>query len=265
MCAVYELAGTAILTYAIIMSGGHIMGIVFTFFCLLQILGPVSGGHMNPAVSLGVYIREGKSENTGFLIKIIIMQFVGAFAGVFLSFDALASTDLAWKKNHPNTSVPESWMPTVCPVNPTTGLCDGTGRAFQVGVAIVIGTFFFVFMILLVKTPGHSPADIPFINCAVIAGALYAFFGVSHLLGGGLNPAAIMGVMWAHESQRINTDMDFLHRNEPNAYWRAYFFCPFIGGAIAGYVNKMHVDVLNRGQVKVEQAYKEVELNNSDA
>jgi len=155
---------------------------------------------MNPAVSLGVYLREGRSENTGFLMKIIIFQFVGAFIGVALCFDALSSNNLEWKKSHPNTSVPEVWMPTVCPVNPTTGMCDGNGRGFQTGVAIVLGTFFFVFMILLVKTPGYSPSDIPFINCAVIAGALYAFFGCSHLLGGGLNPAAVMGVMWAHES-----------------------------------------------------------------
>ena len=78
-------------------------GVVFTFFCLLQILGPVSGGHMNPAVSLGVYIREGKSENTGFLIKLMLMQFIGAFVGVALSYDALASSSMEWRKQFPNT------------------------------------------------------------------------------------------------------------------------------------------------------------------
>jgi glycerol uptake facilitator-like aquaporin len=60
MCAAYELIGTAILTYSIIMSAGNILAVVFTFFCMLQVLGPVSGGHMNPAVTFGVYIRENK-------------------------------------------------------------------------------------------------------------------------------------------------------------------------------------------------------------
>lgn len=181
------------------MSGGNLYGVVFTFFCLLQILGPVSGGHMNPAVSLGVYIREGKSENTGFLIKIMIMQFIGAFVGVALCNDALGSSSLEWRKQFPNTTIPEDWMPTVCPVNPLNGECDASGRAMQVAVSIILGTFFFVFMILLVKTPGYSPSDVGFINCAVIAGALFAFVGCTHLLGGGLNPAAVMGVIYAHD------------------------------------------------------------------
>jgi glycerol uptake facilitator-like aquaporin len=251
------------------MSGGNLYGVVFTFFCLLQILGPVSGGHMNPAVSLGVYIREGKSENTGFLIKIIIMQFIGAFVGVALSCDALSSTSMTWRKQYPHTSIPESWMPTVCPVNPTTGDCDGTGRAMQVALSIVIGTFFFVFMILLVKTPGYSPSDIGFINCAVIAGALFAFVGCTHLLGGGLNPAAVMGVMYAHDMQRIDSTQDFMSDNDPSAYWRAYLFCPFIGGLLAGYMNKLHIGVLSapqqKGLLDDQQPLKEVELNTSDA
>ena len=234
MVAGYELVGTALLTYSIIMSGGNLVGVCFTFLCLLQILGPVSGGHMNPAVSVGVFIREGKGENMGFLIKIILAQFIGALCGVALCYDALSSDTLEWRKAHPTTSVPEEWMPTVCPINPDTGACDATGRAIQVFVAITVASFFFVFIILLVKTPGYSPSNIGFINCAVIAGALYAFVGCSHLLGGGLNPAAIMGVMAAYAGERVDTAADFANDHEPNAYWRAYLFCPFIGGLLAG-------------------------------
>ena len=74
----------------------------------------------------------------------------------------------------------------------------------QVVIATIIGSFFFVFMILLVKTPGHSPSDIPFLGCAIIAGALYAFFGISHLLGGGLNPAAGIAIIWLYDTQRAD-------------------------------------------------------------
>lgn len=85
---------------------------------------------MNPAVTLGVYIREGKAENTSFMVKLILMQFIGAFVGVGLCMDQLGSSNLQWKAAHPFTRIPVSWMPTVCPTNPTTGLCDGEGRAF---------------------------------------------------------------------------------------------------------------------------------------
>ena len=54
-------------------------------------------------------------------------------------------------------------------------------------------------MILLVKSR-YSPSDIPFLGCAIIAGALYAFFGLSSLLGGGLNPAAGLAVIWLYDS-----------------------------------------------------------------
>jgi len=130
----------------------------------------------------------------------------------------------------------------------------------------IVATFFFVFIILLVKTPGHSPSEIGFVNCAVIAGALYAFVGMSHFLGGGINPAAIMGVMYAHNSQRVDSQIDFELDNDPNAYWRAYLFCPFIGGLLAGQLNRLHIAVLSQGSVqKVQEEYKEMEMNSTDA
>jgi aquaporin Z len=80
-----------VLTFAIIASGGHIMGIGLTFFCLLQILGPISGGHMNPAVSLGVFISKGKIDNWLFLVKIWTGQFIGAIFGAICAINALTS------------------------------------------------------------------------------------------------------------------------------------------------------------------------------
>jgi len=130
LVAGYEFFGTMMLVYAIIMSGGNLMGVVFTFFCLLQILGPVSGGHMNPAVSLGVFIREGKGENAGLFVMIVIAQFIGAFCGVALCLDELGSDSLEWRKKHPSTSIPEEWMPTVCPIDTETMGCAASGRAF---------------------------------------------------------------------------------------------------------------------------------------
>lgn len=46
--------------------------------------GGISGGHFNPAVSLGVYIGYGKEygENFIFLMLIIISQLLGMLVGV---------------------------------------------------------------------------------------------------------------------------------------------------------------------------------------
>lgn len=121
--AIYEFIGTMLLTFACIISGGDLMAISLTFFSLLQILGPVSGAHVNPAVTLGVYIREGQIENKEALFKMIIAQFIGAIAGAVMAINSLASDSKVWRQVHPNSEVPLEWMPTVCPVDPISGLC----------------------------------------------------------------------------------------------------------------------------------------------
>jgi len=124
MCSAYELLGTAVLVYAIIMSGGNIVAVVFTFFCMLQVLGPVSGGHMNPAVTFGVYIRENKEENKQFMLKLMAAQFIGAFFGIMLSINSLGESGKAWRTKYPTTSIPTGWLPSLCPTKHADGSCD---------------------------------------------------------------------------------------------------------------------------------------------
>lgn len=139
--------------------------------------------------------------------------------------------------------MPLEWVPAVCPADPTFEYrCEGKDKGNQAVYTTIMGTFFFVFMILLVKTPGHSPSDIPFINCGVIAGALYAFFGCSHLLGGGLNPAVDLAVIWAHSHQLSKVQMEGDHN--PSAFKWTYIIAPLIGGVLAGYANKKHIELL---------------------
>ena len=118
----------------------------------------------------------------------------------------------------------------------------------QVVFGTIIGSFFFVFMILLVKS-SHSPSTIPFLGCLIIAGALYAFVGLTHLLGGAVNPAVGLAVIWLFDSQRADLLDPNLNVNssEFSSYWWAYFLCPFIGGAIAGWANQLHQKVMDNG------------------
>lgn len=101
-------------------------------------------------------------------------------------------------------------------------------------IVTTLGTFLFVFMILLVKS-NHSPTTIPFLGCAIIAGSLYAFAGVTSFLGGALNPAAGMAVIYLYHSQQTEDDSMAAHQ-----YWWAYLLCPYVGAYLAGQANLIH-------------------------
>ena len=46
----------------------------------------VSGGHFNPAVTIGVLFREGKTSNLPFAVAIICSQILGAILGVSVAY-----------------------------------------------------------------------------------------------------------------------------------------------------------------------------------
>jgi len=93
-----EFVGTAVLAMAIVGSGVMATNLtkdvglqlfivafatVLILAVLVQMLGPVSGAHFNPAVTVGSFINKSISALTA--INYVLTQFIGAFIGVVIA------------------------------------------------------------------------------------------------------------------------------------------------------------------------------------
>lgn len=68
-----ELVGTCLLMLAVNLAGDDTLVVSLTYFALIVCCYEVSGGHLNPAISIGVYIAEKRySHNLLFMIVIIM-------------------------------------------------------------------------------------------------------------------------------------------------------------------------------------------------
>ena len=68
-----EMLGTALFVYGIIINGADNAGVALSLFASVLIFGGITGGHFNPAVSIGVYLQEANFlGNLILLIEIII-------------------------------------------------------------------------------------------------------------------------------------------------------------------------------------------------
>jgi glycerol uptake facilitator-like aquaporin len=97
----YEALGTAFLLICINWSRGNASGITVGILISIVTLGWASGGHFNPAVTIGVLIKETYSKriplstNFCFAFGIILAQLVGACLGcicVYVSISPREST-----------------------------------------------------------------------------------------------------------------------------------------------------------------------------
>ena len=103
-----EMLGTAFFVYGIMINGADNAGVAFALFASVIIFGGITGGHFNPAVTLGVYIQEAKfATNLLFMIEIIIAQFMGALIAIGMAYLSLFDP-----KTGKETLV---WTPVICP------------------------------------------------------------------------------------------------------------------------------------------------------
>lgn len=84
--AFYEFLGTFGLTAALNATSADTYAVPLAFFLLYKISYPFTGAHFNPAVTIGVYISQWKSEiwkhNTIQMTVMILSQILGAIIGM---------------------------------------------------------------------------------------------------------------------------------------------------------------------------------------
>jgi len=164
-----EFIGTLFLVTAALLGGGSVPGLAPAAALCLSIyaMGHISGGHYNPAVSLGVWLRGRMSQRE--LIEYVCAQFAAAIVA-FVIYRIMAGAH------------PDGWKAPELP---------DFGKA-------LVGEFLFTF--LLVSTVLHvattkALANNQFyglaIGLCVIAGAA----SVGKYSGGAFNPAVGLGIV----------------------------------------------------------------------
>lgn len=186
---VAEFIGTLVLTLfgcgSAAISGGidgvlGILGIAMAFglsiVAMAYVIGDVSGCHINPAVSLGVFLNKGMSAKD--FVGYLIAQFLGGIAGAGILYGIIISTNLG--------SVAEVGLGQ-----------NGYGEVSYVGLGMggallveIILTFVFVFTILGVTAKAKTGTV-----AGLVIGLTLTFVHILGipLTGTSVNPARSLG------------------------------------------------------------------------
>lgn len=198
-----EFIGTFFLVLTIALSGNP-LAIGAVLMVMVYMGGNISGGHYNPAVTLGVLVR-GKIEFKDAAMY-WVFQIVGAFIAAWISFFFTA----------------HSFAPA-----------PGTGIDFwKAGLAEIIFTFALVSVVLNTATTKKAAGNSYYglaIGSTVLAGAL----SVGQISGGAFNPAVALGPILFDSIKGGNTIQ----------HLPMYLVSTLLGGLLAGFMfNVMNPD-----------------------
>ncbi|MFE1772059.1 MIP family channel protein [Streptomyces sp. NPDC059008] len=196
------LAGEYIGTFGIALAFG------FTLLALAYALGPISGCHVNPAVTLGMLLARRITVRTA--VEYWIAQIVGAIVGSAVLF--LVATQIPGLQTHGAFG--------------TNGWGDRSAVHINLGGAFVIEivmTFLFVFVVLAAT---HKVAVLGFGGLAIgLALAVVHLVGIP-LTGTSVNPARSIGPALFAGGAAITQ------------LW-LFIVAPLIGGALAAVVHQV--------------------------
>lgn len=230
-----ELLGTAFVMMAVNWGGvsdrtPQCVG--FIVFVLAQIFGSISGGHFNPAVTVGMLFKLGKGHwvrNFAMAFAMIIAQGLGGLLGA-----AITAGGFSFEKQGSVSKVPvEGYHVTqLCP----SGGCNDEGAIIpKVLFCEAVCTFLFVSMVLMITRENGS--KVTSVNALAIGTSLFlAIQMASGISGGCINP--VVGLIQSLFQKMANTS---IYPNAPETsmvYIPCYVFGPFLGGFVAGMWHK---------------------------
>jgi len=236
----YEFFCTFCLVGVVNVTKGNAAAVGLTLFFLLLTAGPITGGHFNPAVTLGVYINKVKQAMddglpiiTGITFQafnMILAQILGGLFATEIFFLILErkNTDgkVINKKDFPHLSEHEDFWE-------------------QAMVIEMLVAFIFISSILLVKdnkagkySATINDEGINFLGCGLIALSLTGMILVAgpHT-GASINPAVSIcqTFLASHVLGEAHQTDDFL---------RVYMAGPLLGAILAGFFSIAHAHAL---------------------
>ena len=162
-----------------------------------------------------------------------ISQIGGAGAGLMLAWLTIMPSNLS---DDSSLDVPEAWVPVNCPLS-TTKACITDGNRDRAAIMQqVVMTFLFILSICIVKSSA-SPTKDPFLASCWIAFTLFGLINMASVTGGAnYNPA--VGIALSIYS---SMEASIVQQDSNTRYWYVYVFMPYLGGALAGLLTKMHL------------------------
>ena len=184
----------------------NVLGIAFAFglaiVAMAYGIGPISGCHVNPAVSFGVY-SAGRMTLEELLIY-CVAQIAGAIAAALVLYVILSGKASGWNGALGQTTWSEY-------------------GAFSAFIFEVVGTFLFLVCILGVTQRG-APVEFAGIAIGLTLAAIH-LVGIN-ISGSSLNPARSLGPAL----------VGFAHNPEALKQIWLYILAPLIGAGAAGYL-----------------------------
>ncbi|XP_023729503.1 aquaporin PIP2-1 [Lactuca sativa] len=206
--------------------GVGILGIAWAFgsmiFVLVYCTAGISGGHINPAVTFGLFLARKVSFNRAFMY--IVAQCLGAICGVGIvkGFNPTYYNNYGGGANE---------------------LADGYNKAAGLG-AEIIGTFVLVYTVFSATDPKRSARDsfVPVLAPLPIGFAVFVVhLATIPITGTGINPARSLGAAVIYNKEKAWDDQ-----------W-IFWVGPCIGAAIAAFY---HQFILRAGAARAIESFR---------
>ena len=248
LVALYELIGTALFVYMIVVSTGDALAVPLALFAMIVIFGGITGGHFNPAVTLGVYIHEGRFKENGlFALLIVVSQLIGSLVGMaFASYSLSANISNEWQ-------VTSHRVPVLAPLDPKSEGdydmstdSDGFSEDWQTLFTQITCTFIFVATILMLKGQLTSPSKDGALQALTVAFTLGGLLQVAAHHAASFNPAVSLSLTIFQVMSLENDGGHLTH------YFYAYFIGPLLGGLLAGVFSRLNTDILTKHKAQMD-------------